>query len=94
MTIPVKDEPCDTDDNSVNNDDNQSTTRKKSRLLLTTGGNCSNELINDNKISLGNSSTYKWLHQAFRSLMPSQLQNNDVELTMQQNSSSSQSSKK
>jgi hypothetical protein len=97
MTASVKGEPCDTDDNSVNysgnNDDNQSATRKKPGLLLTTGGNSSNELINDNRTSLNNSSTYKWLHQAFRSLIPSQSQINDVELTRQQNSSSPQSSK-
>ena len=98
MTLSVKDEPCDTDDNSVtysgNNDDNQSATRKKPGLLLTTGGNSSNELINDNRTSLNNSSTYKWLHQAFRSIVPPQSQINDVELTMQQNSTSPQSSKK
>jgi hypothetical protein len=94
-TIPVKDEPCDTDDNSVtyngSNDDNQLMTRKKPGLLLTTGGNSSNELINDNKTSLNNASTYKWLHQAFRSLIPPQSQNNELELTIQQNSSSPQS---
>jgi hypothetical protein len=97
MTTSVKDEPCDTDDNSVtysgSNDDNQSATRKKPGLLLTTGGNFSNESINDNRTSLNNASTYKWLHQAFRSLIPPQPQINDVELTMQQSSSSPQSSK-
>jgi len=99
MAASVKGEPCDTDDNSVNysgnNDDNQSATRKKPGLLLTTGGTSSNESINDNRISLNNASTYKWLHQAFRSLIPSQSQSqiNDVELAMQQNSSSPQSSK-
>lgn len=94
MAISVKDEPCDTDDNSGgNNDDSQSTTRKKPGLLLTTGGNSSNELINDNKTSLNNSSTYNWLHHAFRSLVPPQSQINDIELAMQQNSSSPQSSK-
>ncbi|CAF4658402.1 unnamed protein product [Rotaria sp. Silwood1] len=88
MTTSVKDEPCDTDDNSVTystiNDDNQLTTWKKPELLLKTGGNLSNESINDNRTSLTNSSTYKWLHQAFRSLMPSQLQMNDIDITMQQ----------
>ncbi len=97
MTVPVKDDLCDTDDNNVaysgSNDDNQSSTRKKSGLLLTTGGNSSNETINDNKTSLNNSSAYKWIHQAFRSLIPPQSQINDVELTIQQNSSSPQPSK-
>ena len=92
MTVSVKDEPCDTDDNSVthsgSNDDNQSVTKKKAGLLLTTGGNSSNELSNDNRTPLSNSSTYKWLHQAFRSMMPPQSQINDIELTMQQNSTS------
>jgi len=46
--------------------------------LLTTGGNPA--------------SNYKWLHQAFRSLMPPQNQINDLELSRQQNSSSPQSS--
>ncbi|CAF0808247.1 unnamed protein product [Adineta steineri] len=96
MAISIKDEPCDTDDNSVtysssNDDDKQSVTKKKHGLLLTTGGNSSNELINDNRSSLNNSSTYKWLHQAFRSLIPPQSQINDVELTTQQNSTSPQS---
>ncbi|CAF1055609.1 unnamed protein product [Rotaria sordida] len=85
----IKDEPCDTDDNSVTyntiNDDNQSITWKKPGLLLNTGGNNhSNESINDNRTSLTNSSTYKWLHQTFRSLMPTQSQMNDIEITMQQ----------
>jgi hypothetical protein len=93
MTISVKDEPCDTDNNnsvtfSGSHDDDQSATRRKPGLLLTTGRNSSNELTNTNKTSSGNSSTYKWLHQAFRSLMPPQSQINDVELTTQQNSSS------
>lgn len=97
MAIPVKDEPCDTDDNSVNysgsNDEYESAVKKKPGLLLTTGGNSSTDLLNDQKSSVGNSSTYKWLHQAFRSLVPPQSQNTDLELTMQQNSSSPQSSK-
>ncbi|CAF1126642.1 unnamed protein product [Rotaria sordida] len=85
----IKDEPCDTDDNSVTyntiKDDNQSITWKKPGLLLNTGGNNhSNESINDNRTSLTNSSTYKWLHQTFRSLMPTQSQMNDIEITMQQ----------
>ncbi len=50
-------------------------------------------MINDNKTSSSNSSTYKWLHQAFRSLIPPPSQTNEIELTMQQNSSSSQSRK-
>jgi hypothetical protein len=95
--LPVKDELGDTDENSItysiNNDDNQSATRKRSGLLLTTGGNRSNEVSNNNRTSTSNSSTYKWLHQAFRSMIPPQSQINDVELTMQQNSSSPQSSK-
>jgi hypothetical protein len=97
MTVSIKDEPCDTDDNSVtyngSKDDNQSVTKKKAGLLSTTGGNSSNELINDNRTPLSNSSTYKWLHQAFRSMMPPQLQIDDVELTTQKNSTSPQSSK-
>lgn len=97
IAMPVKDEQCDTDDNSVtysnSNDDNESIQKKKSGLLLSTGGNSSTELLNDQKASLGNSTTYKWLHQAFRSLIPPQSQSTDLELTMQQNSSSPQSSK-
>ncbi|UJR25299.1 hypothetical protein I4U23_006651 [Adineta vaga] len=95
-TISVKDEPYDTDDNSVtyngsNDEEKQSSTRKKSSSLLTTGGNSSNELTNDNRISSGNSSTYKWLHQAFRSLIPPQSQIQDTELITQINSTSPQS---
>ncbi|CAF2493590.1 unnamed protein product [Rotaria sp. Silwood2] len=88
MTTSVKDEPCDTDDNCATyntvNDDNQSTTWKKPGLLLKTGGNLSNESTNENRTSITNSSTYKWLHQAFRSLIPSQSQMNDIEITIQQ----------
>ncbi|CAF5052650.1 unnamed protein product, partial [Rotaria socialis] len=56
---------------------------KKPGLLLKTGGNLSNESTNDNRTSLNNSSTYKWLHQVFRSLIPGQLQINDIDITMQ-----------
>ena len=97
MTNPVKDEPCDTDDNSVtyngSNDDHESALKKKPGSLLTTGGNSSTDLLNDQKNSVGNSSTYKWLHQAFRSLIQPQSQTTDLELAMQQNASSPQSSK-
>ena len=93
MTIPVKDEPGETDDNSVPNDEHESALKKKPGLLLTTGGNSSADLLHDPKSSVGNSSTYKWLHQAFRSLIPPQSQTTDLELTMQQNASSPTSSK-
>jgi hypothetical protein len=98
LTTSVKDEPCDTDDGSViydriNNVNQLTTARKKSTLLLTTGGNSSNDLTNDNRTSTNNSSTYKWLHQAFPSLVQAQSQINDIELTTRQNSSSPQSSK-
>ncbi|CAF1659107.1 unnamed protein product, partial [Adineta ricciae] len=97
-TASVKDEPCDTDDNSVtysgsNDDEKQSNIKKKSSLLVPTDGNSSNELPNDNTASLSNSSTYKWLHQAFRSLVPPHLQINDADLTTHTNSTSPQSSK-
>lgn len=97
LAMPVKDELGDTDDNSVtysnSNDDNESIQKKRAGLLLSTGGQSSTELLNDQKASLGNSTTYKWLHQAFRSLIPPQSQSTDLELAMQQNSSSPQSSK-
>ncbi|CAF0820751.1 unnamed protein product [Adineta steineri] len=64
---------------SVKNDsstasDNRSTGRKKTELLLTTSTDSTNE-------------NFQWLHQAFRSIVPS----NDVDLTVQQNSVSPQS---
>jgi hypothetical protein len=54
-------------------DNNRSMMRKKTELLLTNSGNSSNE-------------NYQWLHQAFRSMVPS----TEVDLTMQQNSTLSQ----
>jgi hypothetical protein len=61
-------------------DDNRSMVRKKSELSLPTNSNSSNN-------------NHNWLHQAFRSLVPSQSQLTDVNLTVQQNSTSPQSSK-
>ncbi|CAF0853598.1 unnamed protein product [Rotaria sp. Silwood1] len=55
-------------------DDNRSMMRKKSELLVTNRGNSSNE-------------NYQWLHQAFRSIVPS----TDVDSSIQQNSTSPQS---
>jgi hypothetical protein len=57
-------------------DDNRSTMRKKPGLLLSTSGNSPNE-------------NFQWIHQAFRSIVPS----TDVDLTIPQNSTSPQSSK-
>ena len=95
MTISVKDEPFDVEDNTVIytgiHDDKQSATWKKSELLLETGGNPSNEATHDSQTLLTNSSTYKWLHQAFRSLMSSQSQINNIELIRQQHSLSPKS---
>ncbi|CAF3984305.1 unnamed protein product [Rotaria magnacalcarata] len=93
ITKSIKAEPCDTADNSANlnivSDENQSLAWKKPGLLLKTSANLSNESTNDNRTSLNNSSTYKWLHQAFRSLIPGQLQINDIDITMQQSPQSS-----
>lgn len=89
----IKDERCDTDDNSVTistiSDDNQSAAWKKPGTLSKTGGNQSDESINDNRASLNNSSTYKWLHHAFRSLVPPQASANDVDTSIQQSPRSS-----
>ncbi|UJR23612.1 hypothetical protein I4U23_026599 [Adineta vaga] len=59
---------------SSNADDNQSISRKKSELDSITSETSTNE-------------NFQWLHQAFRSVVPS----TDVDLTLQQNSSSPQS---
>lgn len=88
----TKEELGEIDDSSGMNEDNPIMSGKKSDSLLTTGGNSSSDLSIDNRTSSNNASTYKWLHQAFRSLMPPQSQINDIELSRQQNSSSPQSS--
>ena len=97
FTTPVKDEPCDTDDNSVthgsSNDDHPTANGRKSSLLSTTVGHPAHEFANDAKTGANNSSTYKWLHQAFRSLLPSHPSLTNIELALQQSSSPGQSGK-
>ena len=97
LTISIKGEPCDTDENSVTQDtsidENSSDIGKKSRQLLTTGGSKSHEPGESSKILPNPSSTFEWLQQAFRSLMPPHTQMNHCESNRLQNITSGQSSK-
>ena len=96
LTAPVKDEPCDTDDSNVTyrsrtDHHHQSSNGKKTTHLLTSDGRTSNDVMNDPRASSSNSSAYKWLQQAFHSLLPPQSQLGGLETAMQHNSSSPQS---
>ena len=97
FTTSVKDEPCDTDDNSVthgnSNDDHPSANGRKPSLLSTTGGHTAHDFPPETKTGANTSSTYKWLHQAFRSLLPSHPAMTNIELALQQSSSPGQSGK-
>jgi len=62
LALPVKDEPCETNDSS------DTPTASNDPAQLT------NETNNDNSISSNNASTYTWIQRAFRTLVPPQSQ--------------------
>jgi hypothetical protein len=95
LTVSIKDEPCDADGNQMSHDDsndNSSTNIGKTALsLLTTDSPTGHDISRESKISASTSSRYKWLQQAFHSLIPPQSQINGIDLNLQSNTLSGKS---
>lgn len=84
LTVSVKGEPCDTDENSVTQDssfeDPVSSQGKKIEHLLMTSGLNAQDLLELSKSSKNSTNAYQWLQQAFRSLMPTHAQMNSADM--------------